>query len=649
MDWKEIARVKGRRERATMASSSTQRRAKKGRGRRSPLSSSSAAAGKVPVRYWTEHEHDKLVKGIVRHGMDDKTLLAPLVPNRSYSAVGNYIRDNKSKLLRDCKSYTKNQTNNKIKNDDNTNTNEDSNEDEEDSSDVDDEVEDDDVEEDHKAMTSNTSRKTIANKKLWTEQEHMTIVKGMVKYGMDCSLQQIYPLLPNRTDGAIRYYMNRKKSAIFRDCELHKRNNNIVDSSNNDDDDEEEDDEEVKDVDEKEDEKDSSNRRSSSATAAQARKSWTEQEHKGLVKGIVKHGIEDIDALAPLVPNRTRGAIGTYISRHKSKVLRDVANHQGYDDADDKDDVDKDKEDEATMPPPQKKSKHSNDDGSTEPVSGFWGSVANFFSGTWFWPSSMPKDDTTSTSNNDNDVGDQDMEEESRVVDSDSDTKVAAVDNSNNNVNDDDDDLLQNLPGPGKDFLLSIGIKSGKALVESNAKELGEKYVTYRQDKDLFPYKGSGALQSIYKWQRIIAEHSSDTTTRGSSPSKKRGRPTLTPQKSKRMPSTVRDDENNDDDDDTDQEHKQSSVKKPTPKSKWTAEERQQLVVGITLYCDCDDYHVNIDGRRRLHVTFGKDHKSQLTDYVRSRSYRSVETYISRHYDQLMEDTMSYINSQDDR
>ena len=90
----------------------------------------------------------------------------------------------------------------------------------------------------------------------------------------------------------------------------------------------------------------------------------------------------------------------------------------------------------------------------------------------------------------------------------------------------------------------------------------------------------------------------------------------------------------------------EASLVKPTPRTRWTMEERQKLVEGIALYCDCDEYHVNADGRRRLLVNFEKENKTKLSQHVATRRYGAIELYITRNYDDLMDDTMSYINVQ---
>jgi len=658
---------------------------------------------------WTEEEHQSIVKGIAQHGFVNlRENIHPLVPTRTFPAVYNYTRDNKSKLLRDCKAYKeKNKTkiNNDDDDDDDDTNEEDSSEEEED---------DDEEEEEVKATPGTPSQYTF-----WTEQEHQIIVKGVVKYGFDN--QKLYPLVPDRTKNSIRSYLCGKRSQILRDCKLYNKKKTTINYNNgntdneDDSDDSDDDEEEDSDVEETEEETTTEKGKSSSAsvfaaTPTQGSKIWTEQEHKELVKGIVKYGMEstdDINAFAHRIPNRTvpairtyivrhkdkvlrdvketkeettmdkskrrrssssrstssfantptqrskiwteqeheelvKGivkygmestdainafshripnrtvpAIKTYIGRHKGKVLRDVKHHKSSDEDDDK----------ATMSPPKKKSKHCNDD---EPptASGFWPSVSRFLSGTWFWNSSMPADD---------DVSDQNKEESSNVDNNDAD------DNGHNNNDGEDEDIFQYLPDPGKDFLQSIGIKSSEEFLESNSIELSHKFITYRKDKNLSHYKSTGAASLISKYKNVIRDKAlemgdidlAELNLGEVGPKRKRKR-FCTPKKpaAKIMPSSASSDND------------EASPVKPTPRTRWTMEERQKLVEGIALYCDCDEYHVNADGRRRLLVNFEKENKTKLSQHVATRRYGAIELYITRNYDDLMDDTMSYINVQ---
>jgi len=287
------------------------------------------------------------------------------------------------------------------------------------------------------------------------------------------------------------------------------------------------------------------------------RSKWTEIEHGQLVDGIATYGIDNKKELELLIPSRSAGAVSTYLTRNRDKLLSDYrkfyskgSDDDGGDTDDDDDhhdvdvdvDVDVDSEEEedddskddndknikrstgnqssvsSEISPPKKKVKRNEDDDevgdnnnnfststTTEPV-GFFASVSRFLSGTWFWPSQMPTNDDGNNGGND---GTTNIETTAAIDKNNDDDDDKADENEmkvSKSDDDDDDDLLQFLPDVGIKFLNSMNINSGKELLESKSGELGDQYALFREENGMSVYKGNGASGMVSQWKKIIRD-----------------------------------------------------------------------------------------------------------------------------------------------
>ena len=274
-------------------------------------SSSRSSLANTPTprsKIWTEQEHEELVNGIVKYGMESTENIkafAHRIPHRTVPAIRTYIGRHKDKVLRDVKEQ---------KNSDPREATRPTH---------------------HPTPTTTTTRAASSSRsslahtptprsKIWTEQEHEALVNGILKYGMENTeaITAFSHRIPNRTVPAIRTYIGRHKEKVLRDVKcVHATtpDGTTVDLT---------------------DHAQASKSRSCTSscstssfpnTPTQRSKIWTEQEHEELVKGIVKYGMENTDAITAFshrIPHRTVPAIKTYIGRHKGKVLRDVKYHK---------------------------------------------------------------------------------------------------------------------------------------------------------------------------------------------------------------------------------------------------------------------------------------------------------------------------------
>jgi len=282
------------------------------------------------------------------------------------------------------------------------------------------------------------------------------------------------------------------------------------------------------------------------------RSKWTEIEHGQLVDGIATYGIDNKKELELLIPSRSAGAVSTYLTRNRDKLLSDYrkfynkgSDDYGGDTDDDDDDhdvdVDVDSEEEedddskddndkdikrsagnqssvsSEISPPKKKVKRNEDDDeegdnnnnfstatTTEPV-GFFASVSRFLSGTWFWPSQMPPNDDGNNGDNDGTTNIETTAATDKNNDDDDD-KADENEMKVSKSDDDGDDLLQFLPDVGIKFLNSMNINSGRELLESKSGELGDQYTLFREENDMSVYKGNGASGIVSQWKKIIRD-----------------------------------------------------------------------------------------------------------------------------------------------
>jgi hypothetical protein len=310
----------------------------------------------------------------------------------------------------------------------------------------------------------------------WTEKEHEKLAKGLARYGKDN--QKLAALIPARTARSTVIYITRHYTKLLQDSRKYK--NNFDDDDDDDKMEKEEEDESEKDIDEVQ-----------QVTSTPGKQRWTQKEHEKLAKGLARYG-KDTKKLAALIPHRSAGSVGAYISRKFDQLVNDSRKYDKATEADEDDSEEEEgADDDNNQPPPKKKAKRDD----TEPV-GFVASLTRFLSGSWFWPSSMPTDNDNDDGGNDDNDDDGDGD-----VDGDGDGKISGI-----SKGDEDDDLLHLLPDLGIQFLNSVNIKSDRALLCAKTFELGEKYALFREENDLYAYSGNGAKSAISHMKKIIRD-----------------------------------------------------------------------------------------------------------------------------------------------
>jgi hypothetical protein len=319
----------------------------------------------------------------------------------------------------------------------------------------------------------------------WTEKEHEKLAKGLARYGKDN--QKLAALIPHRSAGSTVIYVTRHYTQLLQDSRKHKNN-----FDDDDDDDEEEDDK----MEEEEDELEKDNDEVQQVTSTPVKQKWTQKEHEKLAKGLARYG-KDTKKLAALIPHRSAGSVGAYISRKFDQLVNDSRKYDKATEADEDDSEEEEgADDDNNQPPPKKKAKRDD----TEPV-GFVASLSRLLSGSWFWPSSMPTDNNNDDDGND----DNDDDGDDGDGDVDDDGKISGISKWDEDE-DEDDDLLHLLPDLGIQFLNSINIKSDRELLCAKTFELGEKYALFREENDLYAYSGNGAKSAISHMKKKIRD-----------------------------------------------------------------------------------------------------------------------------------------------